>query len=261
MIDRIPAATVGPVLASGRDATIHAVGRNRVLRRTVDGRSVEGEAAVMTHVLAAGYPVPRVHRVGRGELELDRVEGPTMLADLMAHPWRLARHARTLADLLHRLHRVPVPDDLPPGPVPGDSVLHLDLHPGNVLLGRSGPMVIDWPHASREAAAADVALTWSSLGCFDHDASGLQALLADRFRRTFLDVFLGAAGREAARPLLPAVVGYRLGHPHRGRNVRPGERRAMLDLASASQLPIATHRAATVPPLVRVGEMAEMLAI
>jgi hypothetical protein len=34
-------------------------------------------------------------------LVMERVEGPTMLGDLAAHPWRLASHARTLATL-HR---------------------------------------------------------------------------------------------------------------------------------------------------------------
>jgi len=81
---------LGPQVAAGRDATIHAVGTDRVLRRIRDGRPVQLEAEIMTHVRRAGFPVPRVHRVGRGELELDRIPGPTMLADLLHHPWRLA---------------------------------------------------------------------------------------------------------------------------------------------------------------------------
>ena len=73
---------LGPAVAAGRDATIYAVGADRVLRRTPDERSLVAEAATMEHVRRAGYPVPRVHRVGPGEMELDRVEGPTMLDDL-----------------------------------------------------------------------------------------------------------------------------------------------------------------------------------
>lgn len=188
----------------------------------------------MTHVRLAGYPVPRVHRVGRGEIEMDRIDGPTMLADLLHHPWRLVRHARLLAALHHRLHRIPAPPGLRAGPVEGDTVVHLDLHPGNVMLGPRGPMVIDWPHAARGSAASDVALTWTSLGCFDHDATGVTAVLADHFRAVFLDCFLAAAGRAEARPLLPAMVAYRLAHPQRNRSVRPAERESLQRLAGTS---------------------------
>jgi len=221
----------GPVLTAGRDALIHALGPDRVLRCTLDGRGVEAEAAVMTHLWDLGFPVPRVHRVGRGELEMDRVDGPTMLQDLLRRPWRLIRHARLLAGLMHRLHAVPAMDGLPVGPVPGDRVVHLDLHPGNVILGRAGPVVIDWTHAAAGAAASDVALTWSSLGCFDHDARGVQAVLADRLRRAFLEAFLASAGKADAARLLPVMIDYRLAHPTRGANVRAAERLALLDLA------------------------------
>jgi len=228
---------LGPQVAAGRDATIHAVGTDRVLRRIRDGRPVQLEAEIMTHVRRAGFPVPRVHRVGRGELELDRIPGPTMLADLLHHPWRLARHARLLADLHHRLHRIPAPPGLRTGPVPGDTVVHLDLHPGNVILGPQGPSVIDWPHASRGDAASDVALTWTSLACFDHDATGVKAALADGFRTLFLDRFLAAAGRSAAWSAVPAVVAYRLAHPQRSRSIRPGEWESLQPLATAAMEP------------------------
>jgi thiamine kinase-like enzyme len=47
---------------------------------------------------------------------------------------------------LHRqLHAIPAPADLPAPLGEGTSLVHLDLHPGNVLLTASGPMVIDWP--------------------------------------------------------------------------------------------------------------------
>ncbi|MGH3911918.1 MAG: phosphotransferase, partial [Pseudonocardiaceae bacterium] len=221
--------------AAGRDATIHAVSTDRVVRRLLDGRATDHEAEVMTYVRTAGYPVPRVHRVGRGELELDRIDGPTMLADLLNHPWRLVRHACLLAALHHRLHHIPAPPGLRDGPVPGSAVVHLDLHPGNVILGPRGPVVIDWPHAAGGSPASDVALTWTSLGCFDHDATGLMGALATRFRVVFLDCFLAAAGRNEARLLLPAMVAYRLDHPQRSRSVRTAERASLQRLVKASR--------------------------
>ena len=49
------------LVGSGRNADVFAVGEGRVLRRYRDGGDVAAEAAVMAHVTAFGYPVPRVH--------------------------------------------------------------------------------------------------------------------------------------------------------------------------------------------------------
>lgn len=37
----------------------------------------------------------------------------------------------------------------------GDKVVHLDLHPLNVIIGPKGPVVIDWTGASRFLARFD----------------------------------------------------------------------------------------------------------
>ncbi len=233
---RTPDDEVGPQLAAGRDATIHDAGPGRVLRRTGPTRDLLSEAVVMEHVRAAGYPVPIVHRVGPGEQVLERVEGPTMLDDLQAHPWRVGRHARTLGELHTALHRITAPPDLrpydPAGDTTGDEILHLDLHPGNVILSPSGPVVIDWNNVRRGPAAADVALTWILMGAFELDQAPLTGpwptrLLAraeraaiPRIRRRLVRTFLEASGvRDEARALLPAVAAIRL----EDRNVRPGE--------------------------------------
>jgi Ser/Thr protein kinase RdoA (MazF antagonist) len=116
-----------------------------------------------------------------------------------------------------------------------DSIVHLDLRPGNVLLGADGPTVIDWPNASRGAKASDVALTWTSLACFEHDSTGVKAVVADRFRALFVSRFLAAAGRLEARPLLAAMVAYRRADPRRRQHVRPREREALLCLAAGHE--------------------------
>src|SRR5262249_36598442 len=47
----------------------------------------------------------------------------------------------------------------------GDRLVHLDLHPMNVIVTASGPVVIDWTNAARADALADVAMTIVLLTC------------------------------------------------------------------------------------------------
>ena len=87
---RTPDDELGPVLAAGRDATVHALGEDRVLRRTPSAeRDLRTESEVMEHVRAQGYPVPQVFRVGPGEMVLERIEGPTMLEAIEARVWQV----------------------------------------------------------------------------------------------------------------------------------------------------------------------------
>lgn len=225
----LPPEEVGPRIAAGRDSTIFAVGEDRVLRRAPDARSFVDEARVMAHVRAAGYPAPAVHRVAPGEMVLDRVDGPSMLSDLERRPWRLRSHARLLAELHEQLHRIEPPSWLAPGPVDGDVVVHLDLHPENVLLSSSGPVVIDWTNARRGSPGSDIANTWTILACFDPDTGGLMTVFLSLFRRRFVESFLRAAGREPARADLAAVAEYRAND----RNIRPAEREALARLVAA----------------------------
>ena len=196
---------IGPKLAEGRDSEIFEHGPGRVLRRTFVPRSLEHEAAVMRHVRAHGYPVPQVHDVGEGWLVMDRVDGPTMLDVATRPPFRMRRWALVLADLHRRLHDIPAPDGLPEAGLPGDRVVHLDLHPLNVLLGADGPVVVDWANARRGDPALDVADVWVTLLCAEIPATGFERRAAELGKRLFLRWFLRAAGREAALRALPAA--------------------------------------------------------
>jgi Ser/Thr protein kinase RdoA (MazF antagonist) len=59
-----------------------------------------------------------------------------MFADLRRRPWTLAARARSLSELLLHLHEIEAPAALPAAGA-SDRVLHLDLHPQNVILSRS----------------------------------------------------------------------------------------------------------------------------
>lgn len=144
------------LLGTGRTADVYALDENRVLRRYRTGLTAAGEAAVMTHLAAAGYPVPPAEP---GPLPTDlvmpRLQGPTMLAALL-HGQMTARTAgETLAGLLEKLHALPARL----AARPGDRILHLDLHPDNVLLTPDGPMVIDWTNSQEGPPGLDWAMS------------------------------------------------------------------------------------------------------
>jgi aminoglycoside phosphotransferase (APT) family kinase protein len=156
----------GRLLASGRDGDIYEFGPGLVLRRARNGRVIEREAQTIAYAREHGYPVPEIHDVRSGgtEIVMERVEGPMMMDAMLKKPWLMGHFARALADLHDRLHVIPAPDWLPDIDG-GDRLVHLDLHPMNVMLAPSGPIVIDWTNASRGEALTDVAVTVVLLTC------------------------------------------------------------------------------------------------
>jgi aminoglycoside phosphotransferase (APT) family kinase protein len=216
----------GPLIGSGRGADVYALGDGKVLRRYRTAHSCAAEAGLMRYLREAGYPVPEVFDVDGGDLVMQRLHGRDMLADLASRPWRVAGHARTLALLHDRLHQITAPPGLPSFG-PGERVLHLDLHPGNVMLTDKGPFVIDWSNTHAGAGGADVAMAYVIMASSDVD--GLPAWLvpvAGWLRRMFLRRFL-AAVRDDAGPHLTEVARYRLRDP----NVRPAEAARLRRLA------------------------------
>lgn len=141
------------LLAQGRDADVFALDGRRVLRRYRAGGNTAREAAIMRHVAEHGFPVPWVHEARGPDLVLQRIHGPTLLAALASGEVAVRTGAELLADLHLKLHAVP------PRPGARHGVVHLDLHPDNVLLGASGPVVIDWRNAIDGPPELDLAVT------------------------------------------------------------------------------------------------------
>jgi aminoglycoside phosphotransferase (APT) family kinase protein len=187
------------LLASGRDGDIFEFAPGLVLRRSRTSRSLEFEARVMRYVAEHGYPVPRIEEVRAGgtEIVMERIEGPSMM-DAMARPWTIARHLHVLADLHDRLHAIAAPEWMPTMPDGGDRLLHLDLHPLNVIMSPAGPVVVDWPNARGGDPMVDVALSYALMTCGRIPlprplAAMLNAVRAPVVRRAFAARYAGGA--------------------------------------------------------------------
>ncbi|NEA44310.1 phosphotransferase [Streptomyces sp. SID11385] len=183
----------GELIGSGRSADVYALGEEWVVRRYRTARDTAAEAAVMRHVAAYGYPLPalRPGPFAVNEMVVARVDGPTLARSLLAGETSAVDGARLLARLLRRLHHVPAPEGAPPG----YRLLHLDLHPENVLLSPAGPLVIDW----ETAAVGPPGLDWAASALILAEAAlrlGLPVLLDE-----LLPEFLAFAPPELATHL------------------------------------------------------------
>lgn len=132
---------------------------------------------------AARVPVPRVlDRIeldGCGALLLELVPGRPAGELALTSPARAAAAGRSCAALHDRLAELPAPPELRPAPgaqCEMRSLLHLDLHPYNVLVDDVGEVtgVIDWTNAAAGDPRLDAARTWSIL-TLDPAAIALQA--------------------------------------------------------------------------------------
>jgi aminoglycoside phosphotransferase (APT) family kinase protein len=219
---------------------VYAISDDRVLRRYRVPMDVEAEAQMMRHLDAAGFPVPKVYDAGGSDLVMERLDGRDMLADLGRRPWTVPRHARTLADLHNRLHEVTAPPGwpravAPDGSVlgPGDSVLHMDLHPGNVMLTSRGPVVIDWTSARAGAGGADVALAYLIMATADVDLIPvLLRPIIGALRAVFFRHFIGAV-RDSPWPHIATAARVRIAVP----NTRPAEAERIARLAERAERP------------------------
>jgi aminoglycoside phosphotransferase (APT) family kinase protein len=221
----------GPLIGRGRAADVYALDARRVLRRYRTSHSCTAEGELMRYLRQAGYPVPEVFDADGPDLVMERIEGPDMLDDLVGHPWWVARYARVLAGLHDRLHQLTAPAGLPRPFGPGDRVLHLDLHPANVMLTADGPVVIDWSNVSAGPPGADVAMTIMIMASSDTDElpPWIRPAVAG-LRRIFLSQFR-AAVRDDPGPHLAPVAARRLTDV----NVRPAEAARMRRLARKAQ--------------------------
>ncbi|MFD6531954.1 phosphotransferase [Streptomyces sp. NPDC060184] len=149
----------GQLLGSGRSADVYALDDSWVLRRYRDDADTTPELAVMSYLSAFGFPVPRIgppaEGAGPGDLVMQRLTGPTLAEALMAGSLDARQGGEMIAGLLRELHALPprLSSD------PEVRILHLDLHPENVMLTGHGPMVIDWSNTTEGPPGTDRAMS------------------------------------------------------------------------------------------------------
>lgn len=216
----------GSHLSDGRTAQIFAWGDDKVLKLFRPGfqsGSAAHEAECVRTVHAAGIATPPLIDVvevdGRKGLIFERVEGPTMLQDMLANPEKAGAHARLLAELhaemhghaaaglaslvvrlRHKIERArPLPtewkaaivdhlDRLPDGEI----VCHGDFHPDNIIMTAGGPAIIDWIDVTHGPPLADVARTCLLLGNGNPtgETSTVQRSQLDALRQRFVEDYL-----------------------------------------------------------------------
>ena len=202
------------LIGRGRDADVFDAGDGRVLRRYRNTRagSVEREALAMQHLREHGAPVPQVFSADGTDIVMERLQGPTMLDVLKAKPWRAASIGRQLKELHARIHSIPAGDIQLPRFSDGNAILHLDLHPDNVIITPDGPMVIDWSNVALGDPLADVMNTWMLMVTSSPDSVPLALRpVLRRIRRSLTDGFVdGTTIDDDARRWTAQVCDQRL---------------------------------------------------
>ena len=190
-------------IAAGRTARIFRLDTGAVWKRyeqAVARETVEREVAAMALARARGLPVPEPgpaeRRDGRWGLTMPFVAGLNGMQRLMAGLDGEEDGAIALARLQARVHAcdgagltdykdllaaaIRAADPLTPseraavlevlaGLPSGNSLLHGDFHPGNLIWSDDGPVMVDWVMAGYGHPAADIA---RSLTLFGYGLSG-----------------------------------------------------------------------------------------
>ena len=120
----------------------------------------------------------------------------------------------------------------------GDRIVHLDLHPLNVLYGPTGPVLIDWPNAAGGCAETDLAQTWLIMAAADVSDQGVVAQLGQPLKPLFAHLVIREFDRDRIAPFLRPVAESR----EQDRHVRPGEVRAMFRIADREERRLARRR-------------------
>ena len=150
----------------------------------------------MRYVAGHGYPVPEVFDATGPDLVMERVDGPTMADAVQAGRLEVDGAGTMLANLHDRLHDIPGRSQR----TGEERVIHMDLHPLNVMVAPRGPVVIDWRNARDGEPGLDVAMSALILAQVALVAARPRALVA----REILESLLAAVKADPLPSLITA---------------------------------------------------------
>lgn len=215
----------------GRTAEVFAWAEGRALKLFRPGfeGGMQREYAVAARLAAMDMMAPRVYGTavvdGRPGIVYARVAGGSMLQWIGRAPGRMGEFAAQLAGIQARIHATRAGEGFPCikdwllrrisdadaamrgaakarlNSLPdGDSLLHMDLHPDNVLGSEGQPVVIDWNNACHGAPGADVCRTLLMLrgGETAEGAQAEVAALREAGARAYLDAYVAYSGLARA---------------------------------------------------------------
>lgn len=238
----------GELIGQGNTAEIFAWGEQNILKLYRNGLSEDlcsNEFAitqyVYEHFKIAPKPLEIVHIDGRIGAIYQRLDGKTMLKELLSKPWRLRKYSKLLARSHVDMHQkatlsaVTVKeklkreiqnvallsleekqllnyylDNLPEG----DCICHFDFHPDNIILMGDKYYVIDWMTGCMGDPLADVArtalmLNYAEIPRVPKIVNVLVKLFQKRIYRTYISEYLkltGSALSDVAKWELPIAA-------------------------------------------------------
>lgn len=189
---------LGELIATGSRSHIYAWGRGAVAKvpdASTPEEWIHAEARYAAAVASVGAPAPRFLGIeqigGRAAAIYERIVGPSMWEHVVSHPEQSAPCGAMLAKVQVDLAQLVPPVALPrqgdrlaakirrasevlrtstdaalrllPVASGPSRLCHGDLHPGNVILAKRGPVLVDWFDASCGDLVADVARTMQLL--------------------------------------------------------------------------------------------------
>ncbi len=217
--------TLQKPIAVGRTAEIFPFEEGKVLKLffpTIPQSWIDREVDVGRYIQDAHLPVPKVYeRIKLDDREgvvYERIDGPSLLHELATKPWNLIQYARLLANLHVHVNDVPAPENLETqrewarwgipeteklsrnlkqsvllllDSLPdGNQLCHGDFHPGNVIVTKRGPVIIDWMTATKGVACGDVARVSILLEAAKLPAGTPMRWTLERVRKPFLGIYI-----------------------------------------------------------------------
>ena len=230
-------------------AEVFAYGEGKAIKLFFDedgDEDAELEARVTNEARAHGVAAPRVWDVvkagGRPGIVMDLIVGESMLRWGTTYPWRIYTGANMMARMHVELHcktgaEMPILRDklargvenasevaehireqaleCLAGLPDGDSICHGDFHPDNIIMTKSGPVIIDWSDGVIGRPAADVARTVVLVESGAPLVGMIRRGVIGVARRVFLSFYLReyfrltGMTRDEVRPwMLPVAVNY-----------------------------------------------------